>query len=158
MRALAAALVVLICCWPRAWAWAADLSGVWELDQAAWQQEVDELVAKMVAQLPPEAIEGMKRNGVDPAATLKDSATNNMAGTVEFLPDGKVRTTTAEEGTTEDSRWQLDGDELRIDAPDAGVLTGRVEGERIVLHPVIDESDPNAAMLRDLAFQLVRRP
>lgn len=158
MRLLATALTLLILCLPHAGARAADLSGVWEIDQAAWGQQVDRLVEAMLAQMPPEVLARMKESGDDPATTMKEGVSSAMTGTVEFLDGGIVRTTTEDEGATEDARWQLDGDEVRIESEDSGAMTGQVTGDRIILRPVVDEADQERAMLRDLEFPLVRQP
>ena len=157
MRTLAAIAACLLLCLPSAAARAADLGGVWVIDQPAWQQQVDRLVGAMLAQMPPEALAKMKEQGIDPAASMKEGMASALHGTVEFLADGKVRTTTWDDGPTEDARWQLDGDQVRIVADDAGEMTGRIEGDRITLHPVVDDNDPSHAMLRDLEFPLVRQ-
>ena len=156
MRVLAAIATFLLLCLPGAALHAADLGGVWAIDRPAWQQQVDRLVGAMLAQMPPEALTKMKEQGIDPAASMKEGMASALSGTVEFLADGKVRTTTADDGATEDARWELDGDQLRIVAHDAGEMTGRVEGNRITLHPEVDD-DPDHAMLRDLEIPLVRQ-
>ena len=157
MRTLAATLTLLALCLSHAVARAADLSGVWVIDQPAWEQQVDRLVAAMMAQMPPDVLAQMKERGADPAATMKEGVSTAMTGTVEFLPDGIVRTTTDDDGATEDARWQMDGDQLKIESDDAGAMIGQVAGERITLRPVVEEGDQERAMLRDLEFPLVRR-
>ncbi|MFO1050191.1 MAG: hypothetical protein U1E52_20110 [Geminicoccaceae bacterium] len=157
MRILAAIATFLALYLTHAGVRAADLSGVWVIDEPVWQQQVDRLVGTMLGQMPPEALAKMKEQGMDPVAAMKEGMTSALSGTVEFLPDGRVRTTTKEDGQSEDARWQLDGNALRIMAEDAGEMTGRVEGDRITLHPVVDDDDPEHAMLRDLEFPLVRQ-
>jgi hypothetical protein len=157
MRTLAAALTLLALCLSHAVARAADLSGVWVIDQPAWEQQVDRLVAAMMAQMPPDVLAQMKERGADPATTMKEGVSTAMTGTVEFLPDGIVRTTTDDDGATEDARWEMVGDQLKIESDDAGAMIGQVVGERITLRPVVEEGDQERAMLRDLEFPLVRR-
>lgn len=158
MRLLATALTLLVLCLPHSGARAADLSGVWEIDQAAWAQQVDRLVAAMMAQMPPDILAQMKERGDDPAAAMKEGVSSAMTGTVEFLPDGIVRTTTEDDGATEDERWEMNGDQLRIDSEDAGAMVGQITGDRITLRPVVEEGDQEHAVLRDLEFPLMRRP
>ena len=53
---------------------------------------------------------------------------------IEFLPGGVVRTTSVDDGTSDDGRWTLAGDDLRIEVDDAEELeamVGKVEGDRI---------------------------
>jgi hypothetical protein len=157
MRKLAAVLTLLALCLPLAAARAADLSGVWVIDQPAWEQQVDRLVAAMLAQMPPDVLAQMKERGADPATTMKEGVSSSMTGTVEFLPNGIVRTTTDDDGATEDARWAMDGDQLKVESSDAGAMIGKVAGERITLRPVVPEGDQERAMLRDLEFPLIRQ-
>ncbi|MGD9510439.1 MAG: hypothetical protein AB7X49_18015 [Geminicoccaceae bacterium] len=158
MRMLAAALTLLAFCLPQTGVRAADLSGAWEVDPVAWERQINRLVDAMMAQMPPDVLARMKEQGMDPMAAMKEGVSSGMSGTVEFLADGTVRTTTAEEGAAEDARWQLEGDLLRIQSTDAGEMTGRIEGDRITLRPIVEDGDQERAMLRDLEFPLVRRP
>ena len=161
MRRLLALLVVLFTAAASGSGRAADLSGVWQIDQAAWSEQVDRMVAAMLAQMPADVVAQLKAQGADPGAAMKEAAGSFSEGTIEFQPDGVVRTTTAEEGATQDARWRLDGDTLRIEVDDAdgmGAMVGSVEGDRILLRPVLErDDDPEMAFLRDLVFPLVRR-
>ena len=161
MRRLLALLVVLLTVSLPSTVRAADLSGVWQIDQAAWSEQVDRMVAAMMAQMPPEVVAQIKAQGADLSAAMKEAAGNFSEGTIEFRSDGTVLTSTTEEGTTQDARWQLDGDTLRIEVDDAdglSAMVGSVEGDRILLRPVLDrDADADMAFLRDLAFPLVRR-
>jgi hypothetical protein len=157
---IAVALLLLAASYFPGSAFAADLSGVWEIDQAAWRQQVDRMVDAMLAKMPPEAAAQLKAQGVDPGATLRDGALDDIVGTVEFLPGGVVRSTTPKDGTREDAHWQLDGDDLQITVNDAkGMegIVGRVEGDRITMKPVIANDNEDTAFLRQLEFPLVRR-
>ncbi|MGE3290702.1 MAG: hypothetical protein AB7I59_27625 [Geminicoccaceae bacterium] len=159
MRKLAAIVLTLLAlCLSQAAVRAADLSGVWVIDQPAWERQVDRLVAAMMAQMPPDLLAQMKESGTDPTAAMKEGVSSAMTGTVEFLPDGVVRTTTDDDGATEDARWEMDGDQLTIESDDAGAMVGQVTGDRITLRPVVPEGDQERAMLRDLEFPLIRQP
>jgi hypothetical protein len=139
---------------------ATDLSGVWQIDEPAWREQIDKIVASMLARMPPEMVAQLKAQGVDPGAMMADAAGGLAEGTIEFLPGGIVRTTSPDEGTTEDARWQLDGDQLRVDVDESDGMegmVGEVAGDRITLRPILDRSDPDTAMLQDLVFPLVRR-
>ena len=161
MRRLLALLVVLLTVSLPGPVRAADLSGVWQIDQAAWSEQVDRMVAAMMAQMPPEVVAQIKAQGADLSAAMKEAAGSFSEGTIEFRPDGTVLTSTTEEGTTQDARWQLDGDTLRIEVDDAdglSAMVGSVEGDRILLRPVLErDADADMAFLRDLEFPLVRR-
>jgi hypothetical protein len=87
MRIAVALLLLAVSYFPGS-AFAADLSGVWEIDQAAWRQQVDRMVDAMLAKMPPEAAGQLKAQGVDPGAALRDGALDDIVGTVEFLPGG----------------------------------------------------------------------
>lgn len=139
---------------------AADLSGVWEVDQPAWTRQTDRIVASVLAQLPPEAAAQMRAQGIDPATAFREAASAGLDGTVEFMPGGLVRTTTPEEGAAADARWSLTGNELTVQVDDAeglAAMVGRVEGDRITLRPVLASDDPDLAFMRELVFPLVRR-
>ena len=85
---------------------AADLSGTWAVDQAAWDMQLERILAAMLARMPPEAAAQMKAAGVDPAASFKEAAAGGLDATVEFLPGGVVRQTSVADGTSED-KWTL---------------------------------------------------
>ena len=71
-----------------------------------------------------------------------------------------MRSTTPDDGTKEDSHWQLDGDDLHITVDDAeGMegMVGLVEGDKITLRPLLKSNDEDTAFLRELEFPLVRR-
>ena len=60
---IAVALLLLAASYFPGSAFAADLSGVWEIDQAAWRQQVDRMVDAMLAKMPPEAAGQLKAQG-----------------------------------------------------------------------------------------------
>ncbi|MFO1074279.1 MAG: hypothetical protein U1E17_16670 [Geminicoccaceae bacterium] len=139
---------------------AADLSGVWVIDQAAWQAQLDRTVAAMLRQMPPEALARLRARGGDPAQALRAAASQGLDGTIEFLPDGHVRTVTPKEGSDERSSWQLDGSKLRVKVADAeGIeaLVGQVADDRITLRPILRHTTQRNAFMADLIYPLVRR-
>src|SRR5688500_5611609 len=115
---------------------AADLSGVWVMDQAAWHRQLDGMIAAMLGQMPPAMLAQMRAQGMDPAGELRKAASQGLDGTIEFLPDGRVRSVTGAEGAREDGGWTLRGDTLRVGVQDAEgleALVGPVAGDRITL-------------------------
>jgi hypothetical protein len=161
MRTVAAAFVALALAWAPCTARAADLSGVWAVDRAAWEGQLERMLSAMLARMPSEAAEQMRAAGVDPAAAFKAAAAEGLDATVEFLPGGVVRTTDPADGATEDGKWTLTGDELRIvveDAEGLEAMVGKVDGDRIELRPIIEGDDPDTAFMREMTYPLVRRP
>ncbi len=161
MRIVAACLVVLAFVCAPVGSRAADLSGTWAVDRAAWDLQLERILAAMLARMPPEAAAQMKAAGVDPAASFKEAAADGLDATVEFLPGGVVRTTSAADGTSEDGKWTLAGDDLRVEVDDAEgleAMVGKVDGDRITLRPLIPGDDPDMAIMREMVYPLVRRP
>ena len=157
VRPLALLVLLLLLAWP---ARAIDLAGVWVIDRAAWQAQLDRAVQTMLRQMPPEAVAQMRARGGDPAQTLKAALGRGLDGTIEFLADGRVRTVTPRDGTDERSSWQLDGAKLRIKVADAEgleALVGTVEGERITLRPILRQVTARNAFMAQLTYPLVRR-
>lgn len=161
MRIVAAVLFALVWALAPGSGRAADLSGVWAVDRVAWEQQLDRILTAMLARMPPEAAAQMRAAGVDPAASFKDAASEGLDATVEFLPGGVVRTTGLEEGASEDGRWTLAGNELRVvvdDAEGLEAMVGRVDGNRIELRPIIAGDDPDLAIMREMTYPLIRQP
>jgi hypothetical protein len=159
MRIVAAVCLAVVACCGAALARAADLSGVWGIDRPAMERQLDRVVAAMVDQLPPEEMTQMRAQGIDPAAVLRRSVAEGLDSTVEFLPGGVLRTTSAADGAQDDGRWTLAGNELRIEVDDAEALeamVGTVEGDRITLRPLLAADDPEFAFLREMTYPLVR--
>lgn len=139
---------------------AADLSGLWAIDQAVWRKQLDLTVAAMLAHLPAEDLTRMRARGFDPAATLRRAATEGLDGTIEFLPGGVMRSVTHADGISDDGHWTLDGDTLRVEVGDVEGFTrlaGAVRGDRIMLAPVLDTSAPADEPLRHVVYPLLRR-
>jgi hypothetical protein len=160
MRIIAAVLIAVAAWCGSGTARAADLSGVWAIDRPAWEQQLDRLVQAMLGRLPPEMAAKMKAQGIDPAGALKESAAGGLDSTIEFLPGGVVRTTGAEDGASDDGRWILSGEELRIEVDDADSLeamVGTVDGDRITLRSLVVGDDPELALMREMIYPLVRR-
>lgn len=159
MRLARAAMLGSLLCLGAVSARAADLSGTWALDQAQWKPQLDRLIDHMLAKIPPEMIEKMKARGMDPAVTFRESAKEGLGDTIEFLPDGVVRTSRHDDEPDEDGHWILKGDDLRITVDDAEgleAMVGKVEGDRITLKPIFKADMPDAAFMKDLTFPLVR--
>lgn len=139
-----------------------DVRGVWRLDEPAWQAQMDRLIADMAARLAPEIRASLKAQGIDPEAAMRQSMGPPMNGTVEFLEDGSVRTTTPQDGATAEGRWSLSGSRLRIEVADGGGtsrrLVGSVDGDRMALRPTVEERTPDAAILSRIVVPLVRAP
>ena len=159
MRIIAALVLAVVAWWGGGFARAADLAGVWGLDQPAWEQQVDRIVQSMLSRIPPEAMAQMKAQGIDPSLMIKRTVAKSLDSTIEFLPAGIVRTTSVDDGSSDDGRWTLSGDELRIEVADADKLeamVGKVEGDRMTLHPILAGNDPDLAFMRELVYPLVR--
>ena len=159
MRLARAAMLGSLLCLGAVSARAADLSGTWALDQAQWGQQLDRLVGHMLARVPPEIVAKLKAKGMDPAGTVREAAQEGLGDTVEFLPNGVVRTSSRDDDPDDNGRWTLDGDDLRITVDDAEgleAMVGKVEGDRITLKPILAEDAPDAAFMKDLTFPLVR--
>ncbi len=139
---------------------AADLSGLWVIDQAVWRQQLDVTVAAMLAHLPDEDAARMRARGVNPAEALRRAAAEGLVGTIEFLPGGVVRSMTPADGVSDDGHWALEGDELHVEVGDVdglSNLSGAVRGDRIILAPVLDTSAPADEPLRHMVYPLLRR-
>jgi hypothetical protein len=139
---------------------AADLSGVWGVDRRAWDQQLDRIIAGMLGRLPPEAIAQIRADGADPTAGLREAASRDLDDTIEFLPGGVVRTRSARNGVSDDGRWSVTGDLVRIEVTDADgfqAMTGAVEGDRIALRPILADNHHDAGLLRQMVYPLVRR-
>ena len=159
MQFARAAFIGLLLCLSTQSARAADLSGTWVLDQAQWDQQLDSLVQHMLAKIPPDMMAKMKAKGMDPATSFREAAKEGLGSTVEFLPNGVVRTASKDEEPTEDAHWSLKGDDLRIvvdDAEDMEAMVGKVEGDRITLTPIVKEGASGADFMKDMTFPLVR--
>jgi hypothetical protein len=157
-RALLACLVVAALALGHA-ARAADLDGVWVVDKVAWEKEADKVFARVLAGIPPQALQQMRAAGMDPTAAMRDSMAKGMDGEVRFLPDGRVRATTADR-VDEASRWSLAGDVLTVQVPANEMIEamrGPVRGNRIDLRPILKQARPETAFLGDLVFPLMRR-
>jgi hypothetical protein len=160
MHLVVAALVAVAFALQPAVARAADLSGVWVIDQSAWRQQLEGVIAAMLRRMPPELVAQVKAQGVDPAVAFREAAAEGLDGTIEFLPGGIVRSVTGSEGASEDGRWALDGDLLRVEVEDADgleALVGSVEADRITLRPILAQDEPANAFVRDIAYPLVRQ-
>jgi hypothetical protein len=160
MQALFAALVALTVALQPRGAHAADLSGVWVIDQAVWRQQLDRVVAAMLQRMPPELVAQVKAQGIDPAAAFQDAAAEGLDGTIEFLPNGIVRSVTRNEGASEDGRWVLAADQLRVEVADADgleALVGMVEADRITLRPILEQDEPANAFVREITYPLIRQ-
>ena len=140
---------------------AADLGGIWKFDQAAWAAQSDKLLAAMLAAIPAKDMADMKAAGIDPEKAYREGLSEPIDGTVEFLPDGKLRAQASGETTMEEGTWKLDGDQLHVEYPNGetrDALEGSVAGDRIVLKPVVtDESAAEAQVLAAVVVTLVRQ-
>jgi hypothetical protein len=158
--ALAAMITLVVAVLPGA-ARATDLSGVWVVDQVLWRQQLDGMIGTLLTRMPPDLLAQVRAQGKDPAELFRAAATQGLDGTIEFLPDGVVRSVTGTEGASEDGRWTLDGDQLRVEVDDADgleALVGVVEADRITLKPILENADSASAFMRDITYPLVRRP
>jgi hypothetical protein len=67
---------------------------------------------------------------------------------------------TRNEGATEDGRWVLAGDQLRVEVADADgleALVGMVEADRITLRPILEQDEPANAFVREITYPLIRQ-
>lgn len=139
---------------------ATDLSGLWVIDQPVWRRQLDITVAALLAHLPAEDLARMRARGVNPAEALRRAAAEGLAGTIEFLPGGIVRSVSRADGVSDDGHWALDGDVLRVEVGDVEgftTLAGAVRGDRIMLAPVVDPTAPADEPLRRMVYPLLRR-
>jgi hypothetical protein len=140
---------------------AADLSGVWAIDQTAWAAQAEKLAAAMLAKLKPAELAAMKQAGVDPAAAMHDAMQEPFEATLEFLPGGRLRATTPDDGANDSGTWALTGDALHVEIAVDGeteTLEGDLDGDRIVLKPVItDERADAAELMADFVVTFVRQ-
>lgn len=137
-----------------------DLSGVWILDRDAFRKQMEPLIARMLQAVPAPVLAKMRAQGKDPEETFRRSIGKGLDGTVEFLPDGKVRSTIGQEGEETRGTWSLDGDKLRVVAPDLGEVdgfVGEVAGDRILLRPQRKPTGPDAGPMADMVFPLMRQ-
>jgi hypothetical protein len=157
---LAGYLVLVLTLGGSAMPWAADLSGVWVVDQAAWHRQLDGVIAAMLGRMPPTMLAQMRAQGMDPASELRRAASQGLDGTIEFLPDGRVRSVTDAEGAHEDGSWTLRDDTLRVEVQDAEgleALVGPVAGAPQTPRPILKDPDPGNAFMAELSYPLVRR-
>jgi hypothetical protein len=160
MHLMLAALVTLAIALQPAVARGADLSGIWVVDQVAWRQQLDGVIDVMLARMPAELVAQVEAQGVDPATAVREVAAEGLDGTIEFLSNGMVRSVTANEGASEDGRWVLAGNQLRVEVEDADgleALIGPVEADRITLRPIFKAGEPASALMRDITYALIRR-
>ncbi|MFL5332972.1 MAG: hypothetical protein ACJ8H8_07270 [Geminicoccaceae bacterium] len=161
MRLALAALSALFLCLGSPSTRAADLTGTWVIDQAQWSQELDRLVDHMLAKIPPKVAAQMKAKGMDPATEFREAAKEGLSDSIEFLPNGVVRTTRHDDAPSDDGHWTLEGDDIKIvvdDAEGLEAMVGKVEGDWITLKPILAGDAPGAAFMRDMTYPLVRRP
>lgn len=160
MHALLAAMISLALVAMPGVARAADLSGVWVVDQRAWRQQLDGMIGAMLARMPADLVAQVRAQGKDPAEVFRAAVAEGLDGTIEFLPNGVVRSVTPTEGASEDGRWTLDGNQLRVEVDDADgleALVGAVEADRITLKPILEDTGPDNAFMRDITYPLVRQ-
>ena len=91
MPVLLAAIVVLTLAGGVAAAPAADLSGDWVIDRAAWRARLDGLAIALLARLPDDIVGRIRARGDDPAQVVRLAATGATDSTIRFLADGRVR-------------------------------------------------------------------
>lgn len=141
---------------------AADLSGVWTVDQTAWAAQAAKLAAAMLAKLKPAELAAMKAAGVDPAAAMHEAMQEPLEATLEFLPGGRLRATTPDDGPNDSGKWALTGDALHVEIAVDGetqALDAGLDGDRIVLKPVITGDGADAAeLMADFVITFVRQP
>ena len=161
MRLALAALSALFVCLGSPSIWATDLSGTWVIDQSQWSQQLDRLIDHMLARIPPKVAAQMKAKGMDPATEFREAAKEGLGDSIEFLPNGVVRTTSHDDAPSDDGHWTLKGDDIKIvvdDTEGLEAMVGKVEGDRIALKPILAADAPDAAFMRDMTYPLVRRP
>jgi hypothetical protein len=160
MHALLAAMIALAVTALPGVARAADLSGVWVVDQVVWRQQLDGMIGAMLARMPADLVAQVRAQGKDPAEVFRAAAAEGLDGTIEFLPNGVVRSVTRAEGASEDGRWTLEGDRLRVEVDDADgleALVGAVEPDRITLKPILEHPDPANPFLQEITYPLIRQ-
>ena len=161
MHALLATMITFAIATLPAVARAADLSGVWVVDQRVWRQQLDGMIGAMLARMPADLVAQVRAQGNDPAELLRSAAAQGLDGTIEFLPNGVVRSVTPREGASEDGHWTLNGDQLRVEIDDADgleALVGAVEDNRITLKPILADTGRDTALMREITYPLVRQP
>ncbi len=141
---------------------AADLSGVWSVDQTAWAAQAEKLADAMLAKLKPDELAAMKSAGADPAAAMREAMQEPFEATLEFLAGGHLRATTPDDGPNDSGTWTLTGDALHLQIAVDGeteTLDGELDGDRIVLKPTITDQEADAAELMDnFVITFVRQP
>ena len=141
---------------------AADLSGVWTVDQTAWAAQAEKLADAMLAKLKPDELAAMKAAGADPAAAMREAMQEPFEATLEFLPGGHLRATTPDEGPNDSGTWTLTGDALHLQIAvdgDTETLDGELDGDRIVLKPTISDQKADAAeLMANFVITFVRQP
>ena len=160
MPVLLAAIVVLTLAGGVAAAPAADLSGDWVIDRAAWRARLDGLAIALLARLPDDIVGRIRARGDDPAQVVRLAATGATDSTIRFLADGRVRSRGHGTGPHDDGHWSMDGLQVQVDVGDVDGITtlrGTLDGDRITLVPVVAPTMPGDAPIRQLVFPLVRR-
>lgn len=158
----AAALALLLGTLTSTTALAVDLSGSWVIDKPAFREQLNRLMARFVAQLPPEVTDRLRAQGVDPAEMIgADAMSEADRYSVEFLPDGTIKlndlapeddAAAAEEEQAmppgedgADDGMALDdgeGDlEAEVEAADQAPMSGQWQLEGSVLHVQLPQGD-----------------
>lgn len=156
LRAALLALCLLALALP---AFARSPVGTWRLDEAAYRAQMDAMLERMLAAMPPEQraqARQMLQGGQDPL----DAA---LASRLEFRSDGTVVATEGDDPTMEQiGTWHEDGAEIVITAdaaePDTPDMIGRFDGEALVFRFAPDaseHSEEEIAWMREFRITLL---
>lgn len=157
LRAVVLALCLLGLALP---AFARSPVGTWRLDETAYRAQVDAMVERMLAGVPPEQREQV-RQMMQGVQNPMDTA---LASRLEFRGDGTVTATEGDDATMEPvGTWREEGAEIVIKAdaaePDTPDMIGAFDGEKLVFRFAPDASVHSAEELdwmRDFRMTLIR--
>lgn len=134
--------------------------GTWRLDEAAYRAQVDAMLDRMLAQLPPEQREQMRQMMQAGDGPLEQE----LASRLEFRPDGTVAASEGEDGAMDAiATWRADGDTIVMTSSEAGVdapdMVGSFDGGALVFQFAPDatqHSEEELAWMRDFRITLIR--
>ena len=115
----------------------------------------------MLARMPADLMAKMQAQGIDPAeASFGGPRRRGWSGTIEFLPNGVVRSVTTAEAPTEDGHWTAERQQLRVEVDDAEdwrpwSAMSRATGSRSSRS--LKEAASGTDFMKDMTFPLVRR-
>lgn len=134
-RNLLAVAIALLLAPPAGAADASDVVGLWSVDTAALQGQMERMMEAQVTQLPEE----QRAQAMAMARAHIEPMIGQMAGEAEFKPDGTVIFTSGNDPASSGT-WSLEGGQIRFARdqrmPNEPAYAGRIDGDVIEVQPV----------------------